>query len=265
MRIRPSWSAALILIAAWSSGSAFAATPSAMSSIDLSKPFGTRSAWRFTASQGPEIEDPNGMPGDKAPGAIRLCISNDKGKSCRPDLRAIIRIPETDDPFSEPHFLDKAEIVRSGGGRALLLVQVASLHSGDGDQAVGTQVLAYDRRHDRFAPIYEKSTGRNNNQEVRYVTGGALHGAMISAEPTEDAPFGFWVTVDRLTPAYTYRQVLRYRSATHYGDGNPLSVIDSEMPNIERRLGLWRQGSPLPLPKGRCPRPHLARMELWCK
>ena len=32
---------------------------------------------------------------------------------------------------------------------------------------------------------------------------------------------------ERLTPALTYRQALRYRSASHYGDGNPLAVIDS--------------------------------------
>ena len=54
------------------------------------------------------------------------------------------------------------------------------------------------------------------------------------------------------------------RSATHYSDNNPLAVIDSEMPNIEQRLGYWKSGVALPLPSGACPRPRLIRMELWC-
>ena len=59
-----------------------------MPSIDLAQPFGTRSPWRFTASQGADIPDPLGMGDDKAPGAIRLCVSNDGGRTCRPDLPA---------------------------------------------------------------------------------------------------------------------------------------------------------------------------------
>jgi len=87
---------------------------------------------------------------------------------------------------------------------------------------------------------------------------------VISAEPQEHLPYGYWITVNALTPAYTYRQVLRYPSATIYNDGNPLGVIDSEMPNILRRLGLWHPGMSLPVPP-HCPKPHLVRTELWCR
>ena len=76
-------------------------------------------------------------------------------------------------------------------------------------------------------------------------------------------PYGYWIVVNSLTPAGNYRQVLRYRSATLYNDGNPLAVIDSEMPNIERRLGLWAPGQPLPTP-ARCAKPRLVKLELWC-
>jgi hypothetical protein len=113
--------------------------------------------------------------------------------------------------------------------------------------------------------VYDHLTGSNNDQEVRYISTGPLKGDIISAEPTANAPFGFWVSVNTLPSGYAYKQVLRYRSATRYGDGNPLAVIDSEMPNIELRLGLWRPGSPLPLPAGRCPNPHLVKTELWCR
>lgn len=61
-----------------------------------------------------------------------------------------------------------------------------------------------------------------------------------------------------------FKQVLRYRSATRYGDGNPLAVIDSEMPNMAQRLGLWNPGALLPLPAGACPSPHLVGLALWC-
>jgi hypothetical protein len=77
-------------------------------------------------------------------------------------------------------------------------------------------------------------------------------------------PYGYWIVVNQLTPADTYRQILRYRSATLYDDGNPLAVIDSEMPNIERRLGLWKRGDPIPTPDHSCSKPVLRHTELWC-
>lgn len=138
------------------------------------------------------------------------------------------------------------------------------MHGGNGSQLVLTQVLAYEHSQTRFLRIYQYATGTNNNEEVRYISSGRLKGDIISVDPTENAPYGYWVTVNVLTPQYNYKRVLRYRSATHYGDGNPLAVIDSEM-NIERRLGYWKPGMPLPVPSGGCPRPRLIRMELWCK
>jgi hypothetical protein len=157
-----------------------------------------------------------------------------------------------------------ARIVHPSAGQALLFVQVASLHSADGDQRVATQAFAYDRARDGFRPVYAYRTGWNNNQEVRYIASGPLKGAIISAEPTGGAPYGYWISVNRLAPGAVYRLVLKYRSATRYADGNSLAAIDSEMPTIEQRLGLWRPGLPLPLPAGPCPRPNLRHGALWC-
>ena len=71
--------------------------------------------------------------------------------------------------------------------------------------------------------------------------------------------------MSRPTPG-GYRQALRYRSATHYDDGNGLAVIDSEMVGVERRLGVWKPGDRLPTPPGSpCPRPNLRGAELWCR
>ena len=167
----------------------------------------------------------------------------------------------------DAHYLQMSEVVypRGRSSPPLFIVRTASLHSADGDQGVFTQLFAYRRATDRFAQVYGRLTGHNNNQEVRFVESGPLEGSVISAEPTDNSPYGFWVSVSRLTSGYTYVRILRYRSATRYADGNLLAVIDSEMPNIENRLGLWRPGSPLPLPAGPCPKPRLTGMELWCK
>jgi hypothetical protein len=256
------WILPLALIAAGPIGAAPAGEKQ-IASIDLRQPFGTRSLWRFTATQGPDV--PDDIIGGEAPGPIRLCISKDQGRTCSPDLREPLHAGSDTDEFDTARYLRDSRIVRPGGAaaRALLLINYASLNSGDGDQRVGMQLFAYDRATDRFSRVFEEIVGHNNNQEIRYVEAGPLRGDVIVAVETGDAPFGFWVTVNRLNPAFIYKQVLRFRSATHYGDGNPLAVIDSEMPNIQQRLGLWRPGKPLPAPKG-CAKPRLVKMELWC-
>jgi len=235
-----------------------------LASLDLSGPFATRSTWRFTTSQGPDIPDPAGEEG-KVAGVVGLCLSKDGGATCDPATGKALLSPDGPDMFDEPHMLKTVRIVHPSADRPLLLLQIGSLRSGDGGQRIATQLFAYDRRADTFHEVYRWVTGHNNNQEVRYVDTGSLAGAVIAAEPTDDAPFGFWITIDRLAPTGRYAQVLRYRSATRYGDGNPLAVIDSEMPSIERRLGLWHAGQRLPAPAGACPQPHLLRGELWCR
>jgi hypothetical protein len=251
----------LLLCAALLAASAPAQT--IVSRIDLSSAFGARPGWRFLAFQGPETINPS--DGNRVPGAIRLCISQDGGRTCRPDLRHLLSQAGEADDFSEPHFLNDTRIVRPRRGQALLLIQAASFQSANGNERVATAAFTYDRARNMFVLAYEYLVGRNNNEEIRYIAGGPLRGAIASAEPTGDAPFGFWIVVNRLAPSGQYRQVLRYRSATRYNDGNPLAVIDSEMPNIQQRLGLWRPGQPLPLPAGGCRRPRLIDHELWCR
>jgi len=253
----------LLLAGASLAGAAPATAPEGkvVASIDLAKPFGTRSPWRLIATQGPDAES---VIGNQEPGAITLCLTRDAGRTCQPGLGDLLG-EGGDDPFVAPHYLVSPVIVHPVPGRALLLLQVASVHSGNGNQRVATRLLAYDAEKDGFVTAYAQRTGRNNNEEVRYVAEGPLKGAVIFAEPTSDAPYGYWVSLSKPDAGLRYRQAFRYRSATRYGDGNPLAVIDAEMPNIQQRLGLWRPGQKLPLPLGRaCPRPHLVKSVLWC-
>ncbi|MDR3508497.1 MAG: hypothetical protein P4L64_11415 [Caulobacteraceae bacterium] len=241
-------------------------TPPAFPPMDLQAPFRTRSPWRLLVTQGPQTEDYGGNP---APGALDLCLQKNPAEPCI--RKPVSAEPPTDAGFTPgwgPHYLEIAKPVypNGQGGTPLLQLVTASLHAGDGDQLVVTQLLKYDRSRDVFERIYFHSTGTNTNDEVRFIADGPLKGAVISAEPTQNAPYAYWITVNTLTSARTYRQAIRYRSATRYNDGNPLAVIDSEMPNIEQRLGLWRPGTPLPTPRTTpCPKPRLKHMELWCQ
>lgn len=243
--------------------------------LDLTKAFHTRSAWRLVVTEGAVTKD----YGDSdAPGALTLCLHRGPAGPCvsaavtPPPLPPPPDAPKPDasTPAWEPHYLLAAKAVFPRGTAAapFLLIVTGSLNSGDGDQIVATQLVAYDAGQDAFKRVYAASTGRNNNQEIRFVTEGPLRGSVITAEPQDHLPYGYWIRVNSLTSAGSYRQVLRYRSATLYNDGNPLAVIDSEMPNIERRLGLWKPGRPIPTPNlggGKaCPKPTLRHTELWC-
>jgi len=244
--------------------------PQAMQ-LDLSAPFHSRSGWRFVVTEGEPVKDYGDMD---APGALTLCLRKGSSGPCllssvSPPLWA--GTPEDPNAWG-PHYLHTAEIVYPRGlkGPPLLMIVTGSVYSGDGDQVEATQLIRYDASRDAFRRIYAKSVGHNNNQEIRFVKDGPLRGSVIVAEPQQHAPFAYTITVNRLMPDLTYRRALRYRSATRYADGNPLAVIDSEMPNIQRRLGLWKPGERLPAPtvagNGKpCTHPTLKNSELWCE
>jgi hypothetical protein len=232
-----------------------------ISTIDLAKPFGTHAPWQFIASQAQSGPESGGLR-DTDPGTVFPCMTADNSRTCLPDTGSALRGTDNADEFSEPHFLLDARIVHASD-RALFLLKLGSVQADDGDQIRGTQVYAYDRTRDSFAIVYAHRTGNNNNQEVRFIADGRLQGDIISVEPTQDAPFAYWVSVNSIGAAGSYKEVLRYRSATAYGDGNPLAVIDAEMPNIQRRLGVWKAGMPLPAPRD-CATPHLVKSVLWC-
>lgn len=238
--------------------------------LDLEKPFHARSPWLLVVTEGAPAKDYGDFD---APGALTLCLQKGPTGKC---VSAAVTPPSwvttPDDPNAwAPHYLLTAKEVYPRGPKAapFLLLVTGSLNSGDGDQVVSTQLLAYDSGRDAFRRIYSKSTGHNNNQEIRFIADGPLRGSVITAEPQEHLPYNYWIVVETLTQAGAYRRALRYRSATHQNDGNPLAVIDSEMPTIERRLGLWKPGEPLPSPatvNGKpCIKPTLRHSELWCE
>lgn len=236
--------------------------------VDLSEAFHTKSVWKLVVTEGPQVED---YGGNAAPGALTLCLRTGPSGPClTAPVTPTLRATAAGDPRWEPHYLLSAKFVYPRGPKAapFLLIQTGSLSSGDGDQLIATQLVAYDAGQDAFQRVFERSVGRNNNQEVRFVASGRLQGDVITATPQDRAPYRYWIVVDRLSNRGAYRQALRYASATRYNDGNPLAVIDSETPNILHRLGLWPRGQPAPTPSELdgppCSRPTIRHGELWC-
>ena len=150
----------------------------------------------------------------------------------------------------------------------LLFLKVCGEVSGDGDGAIAAALYMYDKGTDRFIRVFLNLTGRNNNQATRFVESGPLQGDVIVDNPTENAPYTYWIEVYRAEDSGKYGRILRYRGHTGYSDGNPLAVADSEMPEILHRLGLWHPGDPLPvpahLPEG-CRDLFMLHSEEWCK
>jgi hypothetical protein len=170
-------------------------------------------------------------------------------------------------PFYE---LFASDVVFSGPGRTLPLLRIKSCTIGgaNGNCGVSTFLFAYDRKADKFRVVFFNMLSRNNNEETRFVETGPLLGGVIAAYPANNAPFTYFLEVYKQNSGSEYSQVLRYRGNTGYGDGNPLAVIDSEMAEILRRLGLWKTGDALPIPprmpRG-CTRLVMRKGVEWCE
>jgi hypothetical protein len=230
--------------------------------LDLTRPFETQSHWTFVAGILPGSH-PDGSSSESIKGGpLARCFVDELRPHCT------YATPSTDlGWFSTPLQLYSAKVVFAGADntRPLLFIKAGSAYGGDGGHSIFSELFAYDARSNEFQSVFTNSTGSNNNQETRFIERGPLRGDVIVADPTSSAPFGYWISVYGWNGKDKYAQVVpRYRSATRYGDGNHLAVIDSEMPEILRRMGLWREGNPLPTPSG-CDRPVLRHGEEWCQ
>lgn len=231
---------------------------SVVANLDLTAPFRTSTQWTFLAANlsGTHFSAVDAGPIDG--GALAQCFVEKLTPHCQ------YSIPQSDDGwFSTPLELYSATVVFAGADntRPLLLIQSGSASGVDGSHSIYTELFAYDRRSDKFRSIFSNDTGSNNNQKTRFVQDGPLRGDVIVDQPSGSY---YWVEVYRPGASGRYVSVLGYRSHTVYGDRNRLSVSDSEMPEILRRLGLWHKGDALPIPHEGCV-PVMRRGEEWCQ
>jgi len=238
--------------------------PKVISHIDLTEPFATASQWTFLA-----IQD-GGKPIDdfEDHGPVLLCLVKVASPDCAQHLYPQVRseMPWFDTPY---HLFDgKVVYGHQNSSTPLLFLKVCGAVSGDGDCGIATALYTYDKTNDRFIRVFSNLTGRNNNQATRFVESGPLQGDVIVDEPTDNAPYTYWIEVYRSGDSGQYGRILRYRGRTGYSDGNPLAVADSEMPEILHRFGLWRPGDPLPVPAHMphgCKALFMQHGEEWCK
>jgi hypothetical protein len=241
--------------------------------LDLTQPFQTKSRWSLVAAKQPDEESSATDGLGEREGAISLCFVENDEPDCSEEMflakyrEEKISFDSGPGPFYE---LFASDVVFSGPGRTLPLLRIKSCttRGANGNCGVSTFLFAYDRKAERFRVVFFNMMGRNNNQEARFVENGPLLGSVIVAYPTDDAPFAYFVEVYKRMSDSEYSQVLRYRGNTRYGDGNPLAVIDSEMPESLRRLGLWKTGEALPvpprMPRG-CTRLVMRKNVEWCE
>jgi hypothetical protein len=240
--------------------------------LDLTQPFQTKSKWSLVAAKQPDEESSATDGLGEREGAISLCFVENDEPDCSEEMflakyrEEKISFDSGPGPFYE---LFASDVVYSGPGRTLPLLRIKSCttRGANGSCGVSTFLFAYDRNAQRFRVVFFNMMGRNNNQEARFVEKGPLLGSVIVAYPTNDAPFTYFLEVYKRSSDSEYSQVLRYRGNTHYGDGNPLAVIDSEMPETLQRLGLWKTGDALPVPP-RMPRGCTLVMRKgveWCE
>ncbi|MFP5205820.1 MAG: hypothetical protein ACLGSH_10725 [Acidobacteriota bacterium] len=242
------------------------AKPAILAHIDLTKPFNATSQWTFVVVQESVPPQAAAMMEDK--GQIFVCLVKGVTPDCVQDFYAK---PNSDQPRPDaPFHLLASSIVhsRDEASSALLLVRVCGPEGYNGNCAVATALYKYDRRTDNFLRVFLNITGRNNNEATRFVDRGPLQGYVVVDYPTQNPPYVYWVEVYRAGPSGQYARILRYRGRTRYGDGNPLAVADSEMPEILRRLGMRKASDPLPvpahLPQG-CSHLVLLHGEEWCR
>jgi hypothetical protein len=241
--------------------------------LDLTQPFQTTSQWLLVAAKQPDegssVEDGAG----NRTGAVSLCFVENGEPDCSEEMfLAKYREKKVSLASGERAFYElfASDVVYSGPGRTLPLLRIKTCtnRGANGDCGVSLFLFAYDRPADRFRVVFFNMTRRNNNQETRFVGNGPLLGSVIAAYPTDDAPFTYFVEVYQKVSGSEYSRVLRYRGNTRYGDGNPLAVIDSEMPQTLRRLGLWKIGDALPvpprMPRG-CTRLVMRKGVEWCE
>lgn len=233
--------------------------------LDLTQPFATESPWTLVVVQDAKPPPADlAMMGNASP--IAVCVVKALIPSCTE-----ARGHADDDWFDMTNGLEAAAVVFAGPGqtRPLLMLQTLSAHGVNGNASIGTKLFRYDRKTDGFRQVFVNvNGGTNNNAATRFVEHGPLRGDVIVNYPTDEAPYAYWVKVYAPGKSDRYARILRYRSITHYGDGNPLAVADSEMPEIMKRLGVWKPGDALPVPphtpKG-CGPPVMRHGEEWCK
>ena len=220
-----------------------------LSTTDLKERFHTRSSWLFLIRQ--DLPQDRGA-GDVVPGDLHFCFTNGSNQNCSDGgfrFNALgssqVEYPKADsrEPILVVRLID--DYSATGGGRSTL-------------------IWTYNAATDQFEKVFDRGVNQNTNGEIRVITDGPLAGDIVTVRAGGRPAYRYHITVYRLDKAGT-RELLSYDGHSKYNDGNAMPVIDAEMPEIERRLGLWEPGDPLPVPvRTQCRSLEIKHGVEWC-
>jgi hypothetical protein len=240
-----------------------------VSRTELTQSFGTRGNWSLVITQEP--------PEPVASGNLHFCFVHDGRPECpsavippceRIDGKLGCPPPESGGFVAAYNTFETISIFQPPDSdmTPLLVVRAGGIWGGPGSN-FGPIVYRYRVETDRFEELFADTRKSNTNGEIRLVTTGPLAGD-ISADNAGGRRHAsaYELIVYGLQRPEHYVRILDYFGRTTYADGNRLSVIDGEMPEIQRRLGVWKPGDALPVPMEL---PPACRIELrngveWC-
>ncbi len=172
--------------------------------LDLTQTFQTQSRRSLVIAKQPDEESSVEDGGGNRIGAVSLCFVENDVPDCSEEIfLAKYREKKVSFVSGEPtfHELLATDVVFSGPGRTLplLRLKICMNRGANGNCGVSTFLLAYDRKADRFRVVFFNMTGRDNNEETRFVENDPLRGSVIVAYPTSDAPFTYFVEIYKRT------------------------------------------------------------------
>jgi len=240
--------------------------------LDLTMPFSTKSQWALVVAKQPDEDSENEDGAGNRIGAVIYCFVKNSNPDCSESM-FLAKLKQAGKTFYDgerpfyTHFASSVLYPESENSSPLLWIKACTYTNGDGDCGISTFLFAYDQTSDNFRIVFFNVTGRNQNQETRFIEHGLLAGHVIAVYPTGEAPYRYHVEVYKRGAIGDYEQILKYRGKTGYNDGNPLAVIDSQMLETLRRLGLWKTTDALPVPPkmpAACTRLVMRKNVEWC-
>jgi len=242
-----------------------------VSKADLTSALNTATKWNLVITHEP---DDSGIDG--VVGSLHFCFVHN-GKAACPDVcmpSGVVlnnsRTCHSQNGTAYNAFEGLSSFQTVGKAKANLIVATVAWTGGASAFWYGPVIWAYHRQSDSFERIFSAVENLSNNGEVRFIPAGPLAGDVVLNQLTYSWPYRYDIVVYGLLSPGRYVKVLDYNGNTTEGDGNSLSVIDAEMPEIERRLGYWKTGDLLPtIPQAaipsQCKTPiRLQKGLAWC-